>query len=178
MSLFSNCHQYCELYKFMLQFCNKALMAIVKPTQWYISNIIHVHKSGNQTSPDNYRGIVSHISWLKHAINIIRIVIRISSEKRTIVSQILAIRRIIKDAKNNLLAVLTFIVLRKLSIPSIVVKLSRYWRHVKYIPHYSEPSNSHTLEPQPKLLLQMEKVKHLRSYQEFGKETHMLYFFS
>ena len=47
----------CELDVIMLEFCNMALMVNNKPTQWSLSNIIPIPKSGNLTSPDNYHGI-------------------------------------------------------------------------------------------------------------------------
>ncbi len=116
----------CELDEIMLEFCNMAPMANNMPTQWSLSNIIPLPKSGNLTSPDNYCGISLTCTMAKAYNQLILNRIRAAidpklrynrngfREKRSTVAQILALQRIIKEVKNKKLpAVLTFIDFKK-----------------------------------------------------------------
>ena len=47
----------CDLDDFLLGFCNRLLIDNIKPSVWFLSNIIPVPKSGDLSKPDNYRGI-------------------------------------------------------------------------------------------------------------------------
>ena len=116
----------CELDDIILKICNLALMKNEKPIQWSLLNIIPVPKTGNLSCTDNYRGIslacIITKLYNRMILNQIRGVIdpklRYNQNgfrpKRTTVAQILALRCIIEEAKrNNLNAVLTFIVFKK-----------------------------------------------------------------
>ena len=116
----------CELDDITLKICNLALLKGDKPTQWSLSNIIPVPKSGNLSITDNYRGIslICIITKLYNRMILNRIRSAIDPKlrynqngfrpKRTTVAQILALRRIIEEVKrNNLSAVLTFIDFKK-----------------------------------------------------------------
>ena len=46
----------CNLDDIILEICNLALMANIKPDMWSPSNIIPVPISGDLSKPDNYRG--------------------------------------------------------------------------------------------------------------------------
>ena len=116
----------CELDDIILEFCNTALIENDKPTQWSQSNMIPVPKSGSLNKTDNYRGISLTCIMAKIYNRLIRHRIRAPVDpklrynqngfrvKRTTVGQILALRRIIEEVKNNNLpAVLTFIDFKK-----------------------------------------------------------------
>jgi len=116
----------CELDDIILKMCNMAMMNSMKPEQWSLSNIIPIPKKGNLSNVDNYRGIsltcITAKLFNRMILNRIRSVIdpklRVNQNgfrpKRTTVSQILALRRIIEEVKkNNLPAVLTFIDFKK-----------------------------------------------------------------
>ena len=116
----------CGLDDIILYICNQALMRNDKPSQWSLSDIVPVPKSGNLSCTDNYRGIslTCIIAKLYNRMILNRIRAAIDPKlrcnqngfrpKRTTVSQILALRRIIEEVKlNNLKAVLTFIDFKK-----------------------------------------------------------------
>ena len=106
--------------------CNVALMSGEKPEQWSYSNIIPIPKSGNLSKPSNTRGISLSCTIAKIYNRLILNRIRRAIDPllrnnqngfrsgRNTVGQILAVRRIIEEAKvNNLPAVLTFIDFKK-----------------------------------------------------------------
>ena len=141
----------CDIDEIILDFCNRALLNNRKPEQWSIINLIPVPKSGDLSNTANYRGIsLSSIvakTYNRMLLNRIRPhlddKLRPSQcgfrEKRSTVSQILALRRIIEGIQDkNLTAVMTFIdfkkafdmihrgkmikILRAYGIPDIIVK--------------------------------------------------------
>lgn len=118
--------KHCELDDILLNICNTALMKGDKPEQWSLSHIIPVPKSGSPTKPDNCRGIsltcTSAKIYNRMILNRKRSAIDPKlidyqngfREKRSTVTQIIALRRIIEEVKkNNLPAVLTFIDFKK-----------------------------------------------------------------
>ena len=116
----------CDLDDIMLSFCNQVLMNGRKPDQWSLSNILPVPKSGNLSNTDNYRGIglTCIIAKIFNSMILNRIRGPIDShlrdnqngfrKNRSTLSHILALRRILEEArKNNLSVVLTFIDFKK-----------------------------------------------------------------
>ncbi|XP_072046990.1 uncharacterized protein [Amphiura filiformis] len=103
----------CNLDDIVLNFCNEALMNGKKPDQWSILNLIPIPKSGDLREGKNYRGIcLSSIvakTFNRLLLNRIRTyldpVLRFNQNGfrpgRSTVSQILALRRIIEEVKNN-----------------------------------------------------------------------------
>ena len=103
-----------------------ALMSGEKPEQWSRSNIAPIPKTGNLSNPANYRGIslscIIAKMYNRLMLNRIRKVIDPLLRNnqngfrtgRSTIGQILAVRRIIEEAKtNNLPAILTFIDFKK-----------------------------------------------------------------
>ena len=97
-----------------------------KPDQWSLSNILPVPKSGNLSNTDNYRGIgltciiakIFNSMILNHIRGPIDSHLRDNQngfrKNRSTLSHILALRRILEEArKNNLSVVLTFIDFKK-----------------------------------------------------------------
>ena len=118
--------KYCDIDDLILEMCNRALLSGEKPSQWTRSNIVPIPKSGSLSNPSNYRGIslsciIAKI-YNRLILNRIRKVIDpllrnnqngFRSGRNTI-SQIMALRRIIEEAKeHNLPAILTFIDFKK-----------------------------------------------------------------
>ena len=116
----------CDLDDIILSFCNQVLMNGRKPDQWSLSNILPVPKSGNLSNTDNYRGIglTCIIAKIFNSMILNRIGGPIDShlrdnqngfrKNRSTLSHILALRRILEEArKNNLSVVLTFIDFKK-----------------------------------------------------------------
>ena len=116
----------CDLDDIILSFCNQVLMNGRKPDQWSLSNILPVPKSGNLSNTDNYRGIglTCIIAKIFNSMILNRIRGPIDShlrdnqngfrKNRSTLSHILALRRILEEArKNNLSVVLTFIDFKK-----------------------------------------------------------------
>ena len=116
----------CNLDDVILYFCNKALIDGLRPSQWSLSNIQPVPKTGDLSLTDNYRGIslTCIISKLLNRMILNRIKEKLDHVLRfnqngfrkscSTLYQILAIRRIIEESKkNNLSAVLCFIDFRK-----------------------------------------------------------------
>ena len=116
----------CELDEILLDICNEALVNNKRPEEWSVSDIIPVPKKGNLTKPGNYRGIsltcIASKIYNKLILNRIRTAIdpKLRNNqngfraKRSTVSQILALRRIIEEVKkHNLTAVMTFIDFKK-----------------------------------------------------------------
>lgn len=115
-----------ELDDIILSFCNRALMDEGKPEQWSLANIIPIHKSGDPSSADNYRGIsltsIVAKTYNRMMLNRIRDPIdpylRYNQngfrQKRSTTSHILALRHILEEARrNNLTAVLVFLDFKK-----------------------------------------------------------------
>ena len=116
----------CDLDDIILSFCNQVLMNGRKPDQWSLSNILPVPKSGNLSNTDNYRGIglTCIIAKIFNSMILNRIGGPIDShlrdnqngfrKNRSTLSHILALRRILEEArKDNLSVVLTFIDFKK-----------------------------------------------------------------
>ena len=116
----------CDLDDIILNFCNDALINGRKPDQWSILNLIPIPKSGDLREGKNYSGIcLSSIvakTYNRLLLNRIRPhldpVLRINQNGvrpgRSTVSQILALRRIVEEIKNNnLIAALVFIDFKK-----------------------------------------------------------------
>ena len=110
----------------ILDIINKAYNSQDLPTQWSISNIVPIPKSGDLTKTDNYRGIsltsVVAKVYNRMLLNRIRPVLdpllRTNQngfrEKRTTVQQVLALRRLVEGIKRKQLpAIITFIDFRK-----------------------------------------------------------------
>ena len=122
----SEVFKYCEVDDIVIALCNRALMSGEKPDQWTRSNIIPIPKSGNLSNPSNYRGISLSCVIAKIYNRLILNRIRKAIDPllrnnqngfragRNTVSQILALRRIIEEAKSKYLpAILTFIDFKK-----------------------------------------------------------------
>ena len=116
----------CDLDDIILSLCNQALMNGRKPDQWSLSNTLPEPKSGNLSYIDNYRGIGLTCIIAKIYNSMILNCIRgpvdfhlrdnqnVFRKNRSRSSHILAVRRILEEArKNNPSAVLTFIVFKK-----------------------------------------------------------------
>ena len=116
----------CDLDEVILSFCNDALINGRKPDQWSLLNLIPIPKSGDLREGKNYRGIcLSSIvakTYNRLLLNRIRPyldpVLRINQNgfrpARSTASQILALRRIVEEIKNNNLnAALVFIDFKK-----------------------------------------------------------------
>ena len=118
--------KYVGLDDIVLGFINKAYSSKDLPHEWKTLIIVPVPKSGDLTKPDNYRGIslTSLIMKLYNRMILNRLraildpLLRISQngfrQKRSTIGQIVALRRLIEEAKgNNLPCILTFIDFRK-----------------------------------------------------------------
>ena len=118
--------KYCDVDDMVLAFCNRALLDGDKPDQWSHSNIVPIPKSGNLSKPANYRGISLSCIIAKIYNRLILNRIRKTIDPllrnnqngfrpgRNTIGQILALRRIIEEAKaHNLPAILTFIDFKK-----------------------------------------------------------------
>ena len=116
----------CDVDNEILELCNTALMSSEKPDQWSYSHIVPIPKSGNLSKPQNTRGISQSCTiakiYNKMILNRIRPAIdpllRTNQNGfrsgRNTVGQILAVRRIIEEAKaHNLPAIMTFIDFKK-----------------------------------------------------------------
>jgi hypothetical protein len=116
----------CNLDDVILEFCNDALLNGRKPEQWSLLNLIPIPKSGDLREGKNYRGIslssVVAKTYNRLLLNRIRPfldpVLRYNQNGfrpgRSTISQILALRRIIEEIKNNNLnAALVFIDFKK-----------------------------------------------------------------
>ena len=116
----------CDVDEIILDFCNQALINNRKPNQWSILNLIPAPKSGDLSNTANYRGIsLSPIvakTYSRMLLNTIRPHLDDKlrpnqcgfREKRSTVSQILALRIIIEGIHNkNRTAVMTFIDFKK-----------------------------------------------------------------
>ena len=108
----------CDLDDIMLEFSNQALLQNKLPEVWSLSNTIPVPKSGDLSKPDNYRGIsltcITAKIYNRMMLNRIRSAIDPHlrenqngfRERRTTTAQILALRRIIEEVKEDNLTVL------------------------------------------------------------------------
>ena len=118
--------QICSNDEIVLDIINKSYINSEQPDLWNLSNIVPLHKSGDLTKADNYRGIsptsIMVYTYNRMILNRIRPVLdpllRHNQtgfrKKRTAVGQILAIRRILEGIKDkNLQAIFTFIDLKK-----------------------------------------------------------------
>lgn len=116
----------CDLDNIILEICNQALISGRKPDLWSLSCIVPVPKSGDLSKTDNYRGIslscIIAKMYNRMILNRIRPTIdpqlRANQNgfrpKRTTITQIMALRRIIEGVREkNLPAVLTFIDFKK-----------------------------------------------------------------
>ena len=114
--------KYVPIDDVILDFINQAYNDGKVPEQWSTINIVPVPKSGDMSKTDNYRGIslISVVTKLynRMILNRLRPVINPLlrdnqngfREKRSTVSQVLALRRILEGARDkNLTAVITFI---------------------------------------------------------------------
>ena len=117
--------KYCKVDDIMLQFANKLLNG-QKPTQWSISNVKPLPKSGDLSSTDNYWGIslTSNAAKITNKMILNRIRPKIDHHLRTnqngfrpgrsTISHILTLRRLIEGVKSkNLKAVIVFIDFKK-----------------------------------------------------------------
>ena len=101
----------------MCEHCHQFLNDYNKPEIWSLSNIIPVPKSGDLSKTDNYRGISLTCIIAKMVNSMILNRIRDAIDPhlrdnqngfrkgRSTVGQILALRRIIEEMKNNFTAV-------------------------------------------------------------------------
>ena len=117
----------CDIGNEVLELCNNALMSSDKPGQWSYSNIVPIPKSGNLSKPANTRGISLSCTFAKIYNRLILNRIRPAIDPllrnnqngfragRNNVRQILAVRRIIKEATkaHKLPVILTFIDFKK-----------------------------------------------------------------
>ena len=116
----------CDVDTEVLLLCNNAFKSGDKPGQWGYSNIVPIPKSGNLSKPSNTRGISQSCTIAKMYNKLILNRIRPAIDPllrnnqngfrrgRNTVGQILAVRRIIEEAKaHNLPAILTFIDFKK-----------------------------------------------------------------
>ena len=117
----------CDIGNEVLELFNNALMSSDKPGQWSYSNIVPIPKSGNLSKPANTRGISLSCTFAKIYNRLILNRIRPAIDPllrnnqngfragRNNVRQILAVRRIIKEATkaHKLPVILTFIDFKK-----------------------------------------------------------------
>ena len=138
----------CEIDIIILKICNLALINNEVPSQWSLSNIIPVPKTGDLGKTDNYRGIsltcIIAKMFNRMILNRLRSAIDPHlrdnqngfRERRSTTSHILALRRTIEEVKsNNLTAILTFIDFRK-AFDSI-----HRGKMVKILKAYGVPTN-------------------------------------
>ena len=118
--------RYCDINDLLLHFCNTAFNTGQRPDLWDTANIVPVPKSGDLSSPDNYRGIslTSIISKTFNRMLLNRIrdhidpLLRFNQngfrQGRGTAGQILALRRLLEGVQaRKLPAVITFVDFRK-----------------------------------------------------------------